>query len=267
MDILRRNNTKYQHGSKPVLMFAHGFGCDQGMWRDLIALLDPRQATLLFDLVGFGGSDRSAFDPDKYADLGGHATDVLEILDALALEDVVFVGHSVSAMIGALAVRRQKRRAIGRLVMVAPSPRYINDADYHGGFDLTDIEELLDTLDSNYLGWSRTMAPVIMGAPEQPALSDRLADSFCRTDPDIARAFARTTFLSDNRADLPHVDVPTLVLQSRQDAIAPMEVGEFVARSVPDARLVVLDVIGHCPHMSAPAAVVSAITDFLPRAA
>lgn len=267
MDALQRNNVNYRQGSGPVLMFAHGFGCDQSMWGDVLALIDPRQATVLFDLVGSGGSDLSAYDPEKYSDLAGYATDVLEIIDVLGLEDVVFIGHSVSAMIGVLAVRRQTRRAIGRLVMVSPSPRYINDGDYHGGFEPTDIEELLETLDSNYLGWSRTMAPVIMGAPDQPALSDRLANSFCRTDPDIARAFARTTFLSDNRADLPLVDVPTLVLQCSQDAIAPKAVGAFVAHAIPDANLVVLDVIGHCPHMSAPAEVVSAIVDFLPRAA
>lgn len=265
MDVLKRSNVEFRPGAGPVLMFAHGFGCDQTMWHEVVSLLAPGQATLLFDLVGAGASDLSAFDPHRYADLGGHADDVLDILDALDLGNVVFVGHSVSAMIGVLAVRRQRRRAIGRLVLVGPSPRYINDGSYRGGFERRDIDDLLDTLDSNYLGWSRTMAPVIMGAPDRPALGDRLADSFCRTDPDIARHFARVTFLSDNRADLPGVDVPALVLQCRQDAIAPMDVGEFVARQIPDARLVVLDVIGHCPHLSAPEAVVSAIHQFLER--
>lgn len=263
MDVLKRNNVKYTPGTGPALMFAHGFGCDQTMWRDVQALLNPAQATVLFDLVGAGGSDLSAFDPQKYGDLAGHADDVLDILDALDLRDVVFVGHSVSAMIGVLAVRRQRRAAIGRLVLVSPSPRYINDTGYEGGFDRRDIEELLDTLDANYLGWSRAMAPVIMGAPDRPELGDRLANSFCSTDPDIARHFARTTFLSDNRGDLPGLRVPTLVLQCRQDAIAPEAVGRFVAAQIPDSRLVILDVVGHCPHLSAPAAVVAAMDRFL----
>jgi sigma-B regulation protein RsbQ len=263
MDVLRRNNVKVRPGAGPALMFAHGFGCDQTMWHEVQALLAPTQPTVLFDLVGAGDSDLSAFDPLKYTDLGGHADDVLEILDALGLEQVVFVGHSVSAMIGVLAVRRQRRPAIGRLVLVGPSPRYINAAGYQGGFERADIEELLDTLDANYLGWSQAMAPVIMGAPDRPELSDRLANSFCRTDPDIARHFARTTFLSDNRDDLAGVGVPTLVLQCRQDAIAPVAVGQFVAAQLPDSRLVILDVVGHCPHLSAPEAVVDAIDGFL----
>lgn len=263
MDVTLRQNVTYRPGTGPALVFAHGFGCDQTMWHELQSLLAPTRATVLFDLVGAGKSDLSAFDPNKYASLGGHADDVLDILDALELQDVVFVGHSVSAMIGVLAVRRQRRSAIGQLVLVAPSPRYLNDDGYEGGFDRSDIEELLDTLDANYLGWSQAMAPVIMGAPDRPDLSERLANSFCRTDPTIARHFARTTFLSDNRDDLAGVDVPTLVLQCRQDAIAPVAVGQFVAAQIPDSRLVMLDVVGHCPHLSAPQAVLAAIDAFL----
>ena len=267
MDVLKRSNVICRAGTGPVLMFAHGFGCDQTMWHDSVQLLGPSQAIVLFDLVGAGESDLSAFEPEKYATLAGHADDVLDILDALALDNVVFVGHSVSAMIGVLAVRRQRRPSIGRLVLVGPSPRYINDTGYFGGFDQSDIDELLDTLDANYLGWSAAMAPVIMGAPERPELSDRLANSFCRTDPAIARHFARTTFLSDNRADLPDVHVPALVVQCRHDAIAPLAVGEFVAAQIPDSRLVVLDVTGHCPHLTAPDAMVTAIHDFIGEAA
>jgi sigma-B regulation protein RsbQ len=259
-DVLARNNVIYRPGSGQILMFAHGFGCDQTMWHEVQSLLAPDQATVLFDLVGAGASDLSAFDPRRYANLGGYAEDVLEILDALELNDVVFVGHSVSAMIGVLATCRQRRLAIGKLVLVAPSPRYLNDAGYEGGFDRSDIDELLDMLDANYLGWSQSMAPLIMGAPDRLDLSDRLANSFCRTDPDIARHFARTTFLSDNRDDLPGVRAPALVLQCRQDAIAPMAVGQFVAAQIPDSRLVILDVVGHCPHLSAPEAVIAAIS-------
>lgn len=263
MDTLRRNNVSYRAGQGPVLMFAHGFGCDQTMWQDVVSLLPAETAIVLFDLVGAGKSDLSAYDHAKYGDLSGHAVDVLDIIDALELDDVVFIGHSVSAMIGVLAVKQQTRNAIGKLVLVGPSPRYINHADYVGGFAQADIDELLDTLDANYLGWSRAMAPVIMAADDRPELNERLAKSFCQTDPDIARHFARVTFLSDNRADLPDVNVPALVIQCRKDTIAPPVVGEFVARSLPMGKLVVIDVKGHCPHVSAPSDIASSINQFL----
>ena len=247
--------------ARPVV-FVHGFGCDQHMWR----LVAPRFAVdhhvVLLDLAGAGGSDPSAWDPDRYTSLEAYADDVLGVLRDLGLHDVVLVGHSVSAMSGLLAVVAEPERFTG-LVMIGPSPRYINDGDYRGGFTEADIEGLLESLDANYLGWSATMAPVIMGNPDRPDLGEELTTSFCRMDPSVARQFARVTFLSDCRDALPRVSVPTLVIQCREDVIAPLEVGEYVAHAVPHARLVVLDATGHCPHLSAPDDTVAAIRAFL----
>ncbi|WP_248292441.1 alpha/beta fold hydrolase [Actinomycetospora sp. TBRC 11914] len=220
---------------------------------------------VLFDFVGAGGSDLTAWNPERYASLHGYARDILEIVEELDLTDVVIVGHSVGAIIALLAVAQAPERFSG-LVLVSPSPRFLDDPPYRGGFTEQDIEELLEALDSNYLGWSATVAPMIMGNPERPDLAAELTNSFCRTDPDIARHFARVTFTSDNRADLGRVDVPTLVLQVRHDALAPVEVGTFVHEAVRDSRLTVLETSGHCPHLSAPDDVVAAIREFLAAA-
>lgn len=250
----------------PTLVFAHGFGCDQSMWRLVTPAFEPDHQVVLFDHVGAGGSDLSAWSPTRYASLDGYARDVLEICEELDLRDVVFVGHSVSAMIGVLAAAREPDRFAG-LVLVGPSPRYVDDAPYRGGFQAEDIEELLDSLDSNYLGWSAAMAPAIIGNPERPELGEELTNSFCRTDPTIARHFARVTFTSDNRDDLARVGVPCLILQSREDVIAPLEVGEFVHARIPGSTLVVLDSTGHCPNLSAPDQVVAALREWLPAPA
>ncbi|MFI0218287.1 alpha/beta fold hydrolase [Streptomyces lydicus] len=263
MDILRRNNvtvTGNPHG--PVVVLAHGFGCDQNMWRLTVPALAEDYRVVLFDYVGSGRSDLTAFSAERYASLDGYARDVVEVCEALDLRDAVFVGHSVSAMTGVLAARQAPER-IGALVMVAPSPRYLDDDGYRGGFDEQDIDELLASLESNYLGWSSVMAPVIMGNPERPELAEELTNSFCATDPEMARIFARTTFLSDSRDDLKSVVVPTLVLECTEDAIAPREVGAFVHRSVPGSTLDTLDATGHCPQLSAPEATNEAITAFL----
>jgi sigma-B regulation protein RsbQ len=244
------------------IVFAHGFGCDQNMWRHVAPAFEKDYRVVLFDHVGAGGSDLSAYDPDRYSTLAGYADDVLRLCRELDLHDVVFVGHSVSSMIGVLAALREPER-FAKLVLVGPSPRYVNDDTYVGGFEKEDITELLESLDSNYLGWSSVMAPVIMGNPERPELGAELTASFCRTDPDIARQFARVTFLSDNRADLARVRTPTLVLQCSDDAIAPIEVGTFVADTIPDSRLVLLQATGHCPNLSAPEATTDAIAAFL----
>jgi sigma-B regulation protein RsbQ len=244
-----------------VMVFAHGFGCDQNMWRHVAPQFEDRYRVILFDYVGAGRA-RAPYDPERYATLDGYADDVLRICRDLDLTDVVFVGHSVSSMIGVLAEREEPDR-FAALVMVGPSPRYIDDDDYHGGFGREDIEGLLDSLASNYLGWSAAMAPVIMGNPEDPELGEELRTSFCTVDPVIAEGFARATFLSDNRADLGAVRAPSLVLQCREDAVAPMAVGEYVADALPDGTLVVLDATGHCPHLSAPGAVVDAMNHFL----
>jgi sigma-B regulation protein RsbQ len=246
----------------PPMVFAHGFGCDQNMWRHVAPAFADRYRIVLFDHLGAGRSDLSAYDPERHGSLDGYADDVLALLRELDLRDVVFVGHSVSAMIGVLAANREPER-FDRLVLVGPSPRYINDEGYVGGFEREDIDGLLTSLESNYLGWSGAMAPVIMGNADRPELGEELTNSFCRTDPDIAAQFARVTFLSDNRTDLSRLAVPALVLQCADDAIAPQAVGEFVARQIPDSRLVLLDATGHCPNLSAPEATVAAMRSFV----
>ena len=263
MDPLRRNNVRTAGRSDGApMMFAHGFGCDQNMWRFVAPRFEDQFRIVLFDHVGMGASDLSAYDAEKYSSLRGYATDVLEICEALDLHDVTFVGHSVAAMIGVLAEIEQPDR-FARLIMVGPSPRYIDDIDYVGGFSEADIRELLDSLESNYLGWSSSMAPIIMGNPDRPELGQELTASFCRTDPDLARRFAEVTFLSDNRADLGRVKTPTLVLQSSEDAIAPPEVGEYVHRNIPGSTMTILSAMGHCPNLSAPEETVAAIREFV----
>jgi sigma-B regulation protein RsbQ len=244
------------------MLFAHGFGCDQHMWRFVAPAFSDTHKIVLFDHVGAGGSDWSAYDSSKYSSLDGYATDVLEICDQLALDDVIFVGHSVSSMIGLLAAARQPNR-FAKLVLVGPSPRYLNDEGYVGGFSVEDITGLLDALASNYLGWSSSMAPVIMGNADRPELAEELTNSFCRADPDIAAQFARVTFLSDNRADLAAVTTPSLILQCADDVIAPDVVGDYVHRHLPQSRLVRLAATGHCPNLSAPAETIAAIRSFL----
>ncbi len=246
------------------MLFAHGFGCDQNMWRLVARRFEADFRVVLFDYVGAGRSDVSAYDPERYDHLGAYADDVLEICRALDLQDVVFVGHSVSSMIGLLAAERDPGR-FDKLVMVGPSPRYLDDEGYVGGFTRDDIDDMLGSLESNYLGWSSAMAPAIMGNGDRPELGDELTESFCRTDPAIARQFAEVTFLSDNRVDLATVTIPTLVLQCTQDVIAPVSVGEFVRDAMPAAEMVLLDATGHCPHLSAPDATADAIATFVGR--
>jgi sigma-B regulation protein RsbQ len=263
VSVLGRNNvhvTGREDG--PAIVFAHGFGCDQAMWRHVAPAFADGHRIVLFDHVGAGGSDLSAYSQARYGSLRGYADDVLEICRELGLERPVFVGHSVSAMIGALASIAEPER-FSSLVMIGPSPRYVDDEGYIGGFSREDIEGLLESLDSNYLGWSTAMAPVIMGNPDRPELGTELANSFCRTDPEIARHFARVTFLSDNRADLPGVPVRSLVLQCSDDAIAPRAVGEYVARQLPASELVLMEATGHCPNLSAPEETIAAIRAFV----
>jgi sigma-B regulation protein RsbQ len=244
------------------MIFAHGFGCDQNMWRFVAPAFEDRYRVVLFDHVGAGQSDPSAYSRGKYESLRGYATDVLEICRELELTNAIFVGHSVSAMIGVLAALQEPDR-FEKLVLVGPSPRYIDDEGYTGGFSREDIDGLLDSLDSNYLGWSSAMAPVIMGNPDRPELGEELTNSFCRTDPQIAKHFARVTFLSDNRADLPKLKTRSLILQCQDDAIAPLSVGEYVHRQLPDSELVLMRATGHCPNLSAPVETVTAIRGFL----
>ncbi|MET4844114.1 alpha/beta fold hydrolase [Bradyrhizobium japonicum] len=259
---IKRNNVRVRGAGRRTMIFAHGFGCDQNMWRFVAPAFEKDFMTVVFDHVGAGGSDLSAYDSAKYSTLSGYAKDVVEIGTELGLKDSVFVGHSVSSMIGVLAAR-QAPGMFGKLVLIGPSPRYIDDDGYVGGFSAQQIEELLRFLDSNHMGWSMQMAPMIMGNPDRPELGQELTNSFCSADPEIAKAFARVTFTSDNREDLAEVSLPTLVLQCSEDIIAPPEVGEFVARNIPNSRMIVLDATGHCPNLSAPEEVVAAMRPFV----
>jgi sigma-B regulation protein RsbQ len=262
LSILQRNNVKVAGSGERAMMFAHGFGCDQNMWRFVAPAFERDFRTVLFDHVGAGASDRRAFDTDRYGTLSGYADDVVEIATELGLKGAVFVGHSVSAMIGIMAAKAQPD-LFENLVLVGPSPRYIDDGDYVGGFTDAQIDELLEFLDSNHMGWSAAMAPAIMGNPERPELGEELTNSFCRTDPEIAKHFARVTFKSDSRADLEGVAARCLILQCKEDVIAPISVGEYVHRSLPGSELVILDATGHCPNLSAPDATIKAIRAFV----
>jgi sigma-B regulation protein RsbQ len=260
--VLRRNNVNIRGAGERTMMFAHGFGCDQHMWDPVALHFADQFRVVLFDYVGHGGSDLSAYDSRRYSTLDGYAEDVVEVGRALGLSGAIFVGHSVSSMIGALATLKAPGM-FSDLVMVGPSPRYINDEGYRGGFAKEQVEELLDFLAANHLGWSAAMAPAIMGNADRPDLARDLENSFCRTDPEIARDFARVTFLSDNRDDLPAIGVRTLVLQCQNDIIAPVEVGEFVHARLPNSDYRLLDATGHCPNLSAPDEVAEAIRDFV----
>ncbi len=261
--VLERNNVTVsgEPDGRPIV-FAHGFGCSQEVWRNVTPAFAHDHRVVTFDNVGAGGSDLSAYDPGKYDSLHGYADDLLEIMEELDLRDAVFVGHSVSAMVGVLAANHDSSR-FGALVLVGPSPRYVNDVDYLGGFEQADIDSMLDTLDSNYLGWSSAIAPVMTGNPDRPEIGLELTDNFCSTDPTIARHFARVTFLSDNRRDLASVTVPTLVLQSGDDVIAPLTVGRYVADAIPQSTFVVMPTSGHTPNLSDPDVLAAEIRAYL----
>jgi sigma-B regulation protein RsbQ len=260
--ILARNNVNVSGAGTRVMMFSHGFGCDQNMWTTVARAFERDFRVVLFDHVGAGRSDLRAYDREKYSSLDGYADDVVEVGHALHLKDAVFVGHSVSAMIGALASLKAPGM-FSELVMVGPSPRYVDDHDYVGGFSRAQVEELLEFLADNHLGWAAAMAPAIMGNADRPELGETLTNSFCATDPEIARDFAGVTFFSDNRADLSRIKARTLVLQCRDDIIAPTCVGEYVRDQIPNSEFMLLDATGHCPNLSAPDEVIAAIRAFV----
>lgn len=262
MSVQIRNNVQVAGAGAVTMVFVHGFGCDQLMWRFTAGAFQDRYRVVTYDLTGSGGSDKAAYDRDKYASLHGHAADLLDIIDGFADGPTVVIGHSVGATIGMLATVAAPQRFMAQ-AMVAPSPCYINDGDYIGGFSREDIHELLDTMDANYLGWAQNLAPAIMGAPNRPNLRAELTSSFCSIDPDIARHFGRVTFLSDHRADVPKSTVPTLILQCSDDLIAPRQVGDYLHRHLPRSTLALIENVGHCPHMSAPSASSRAIDLFL----
>ncbi|WP_280926086.1 alpha/beta fold hydrolase [Caldimonas mangrovi] len=263
--ILLRNNVRIAGaGDKPTMVFAHGFGCDQNMWRFVAPAFADTHRVVLFDYVGCGQSDLRAFDAARYSSLEGYALDLLDVCEALELQQAILVGHSVSAMIGLLAAIRQPSR-FASLVMVAPSPCFINDPCYVGGFERGDIESLLSLMDHNYIGWASYLAPVVMGNPGRPDLGAELEQSFCSTDPLAAQTFARATFFADNRADLARAPVPSLILQVRDDALAPMAVGRYLLEHMPGSELAVLEATGHCPHMSHPQLTIDAMKQYLAR--
>ncbi len=257
-----RNNVNVHGSGSQAIVFAHGFGCSQAMWRYVAPSFEDDYQVVLFDHIGAGGSDLSVYSVDKYSSLSGYANDLLGILSELNIEKAIFVGHSVSSMIGVLASCLSPE-AFEKMVLVGPSPRHLNDEGYIGGFDKSEIEELLDFLDSNPLGWSSHMAPIIVGNADRPEHADELKNSFCQTDPQIARHFARTTFTSDNRTDLARVNVDTLVLQCHDDLIAPEAVGRFVHQNIRNSQMVLLEATGHCPNLTAPEELVREIKRFL----
>jgi sigma-B regulation protein RsbQ len=262
VNVFERNNVRITGDGSQVMLFAHGFGCDHHMWRYVTPAFEDDYKVITFDNVGAGDSDVSKFDPVKYGTLHGYAQDILDILHAVDGHKAIFVGHSVSALVGILAAIREPA-LFDRLILVGPSPCYINDEGYTGGFTRKDIEDMLEFLDSNYLGWSSAMAPTIMGNSDRPALSKELENSFCRTDPAIAQHFARTTFLSDHRDDLPKLDVPALILQCSDDVIAPDAVGRYMHARMPGSSFVQMTATGHCPNLSAPEETVSEIKRYL----
>jgi sigma-B regulation protein RsbQ len=261
-EIPKRFNVRVLGDRGPTLLLAHGFGCDQSMWRFVVNAFREHYRIVLFDYIGHGDADVSTFDETRYSSLHGYSEDLLAICDALNLRDVAFVGHSVSAMIGVLAAI-ERPEVFARLILVGPSPYYINEEGYQGGFTRSQLNELIEFLDENPLGWSQTMAPAIMGNPNQPALSKELEASFCRTNPRVAKTFARATFLTDHRGDLPRLRKPSLILQCSQDVIAPNSVGEYMHQHLQDSTLVTLKATGHCPHLSAPDETIAAIGAYL----
>lgn len=244
------------------MIFAHGFGCDQNMWRFITPAFEEDYRLILFDYVGAGKSDIASYNAERYSSLRGYAQDVLDICEELQLKDVIFVGHSVSSMIGLLAAL-ERPDYFSNMIMVGPSPCYINDDGYIGGFERKDIEELLETMEKNYIGWANFLAPNVMGNKERPQLGEELTESFCSTDPLIAKQFAQATFFSDNRKDLAKLKVPALILQCSDDIIAPGEVGNYVHENMPQSTLKIMNAKGHCPHMSEPEETIKLIKEYL----
>jgi sigma-B regulation protein RsbQ len=266
MDVLKRNNVKISGRGDQPMLFAHGFGCDQNMWRYITPAFEDEYRVIVFDYVGSGKSDLTAYDAKRYGSLDGYAQDILDICEALDLHEVILVGHSVSSMVAVLAANREPER-FSRLILVGPSPRYVNDGEYIGGFERSDIDGLLQMMDTNYVGWANFLGPAIMKNPDQPELGEELAASFCSTDPHLARRFAEVTFLADNRGDLQHVRVPSLIMQCSEDMIAPDHIGEYLHREMPLSSLRRMNATGHCPHMSHPEETIRIMREYLQSSA
>lgn len=262
-DILFRNNVKVSGKGKKTMIFAPGFGCDQNMWRLVAPFFEEHFRVVLFDYVGSGKSDYTAYCSSKYSNLQGYAQDVLDICTALELKETIFIGHSVGSVIGMLASIQDPGR-FEQLILIGPSPCYLNDPpNYSGGFEREDLDALIDMMEMNYIGWANYLSQVIMKNPEQPELAQELEESFCSTDPVVAREFALATFFSDNREDLKKVTVPSLILQCSEDTIAPIEVGRYMQRTLLDSTFYLMDATGHCPHMSHPEETIRVVKDYL----
>lgn len=261
-DVIRRNNVRVTGEGQQAIIFAHGFGCSQNVWRHFVMAYQAKFKLVLFDFVGAGQSDLSAYDSKRYSSLHGYAQDVLDIIEALHLSNVIFIGHSVSSMVGVKAAI-MRPAYFSKLIFVAPSPYYINDGDYVGGLDKEDLINLLTLMDSNYLGWSSFLGPQVMGNADRPELGEELTANFCATDPEIAKEFARVTFLSDNRADLEKLETASLSLQCTDDILAPLEVGYYIQQKAKNNTLKILEATGHCPHLSAPEETMAAINAYL----
>lgn len=260
--MLTRNNVKRSGNGKQTIMFAHGYGCDQNMWRFITPAFEKDYDIIIFDHVGSGKSDESAYDFEKYSSLSGYADDIIELCDELHLKNVIFVGHSVSSMIGVL-VSAKRPDLFKDLIMIGPSPCYINDSEYYGGFEKEDIDGLIEMLENNYLGWSSYITPIIAGEPDKPEYANELNNSFCRMNPEIAKHFAKVTFSGDNRDDLNKVTTPTLIIQSDPDVIASLKVGKFVHESIKNSKFIKLDTPGHCPHLTSPEKTIEAMKSYL----
>ncbi|WP_339922223.1 alpha/beta hydrolase [uncultured Cyclobacterium sp.] len=263
-DVLKRNNINVFGEGTKVLLFAHGFGCDQNAWKYMVNFFTKEYKLILFDYVGAGKSDLATYDSRKYSSLDGYANDITEICDALELRNAIFIGHSVSCIIGAL-VSIKRPDVFEKLVFIGPSPCYISKGDYKGGFDQETIDALMEVMEEDYISWARSIAPNIMDSQNGKELTSELADGFCSIDPEIAKQFARVTFLSDNRQDLPLIPVNSLTIQCSDDMIAPVSVGQYIHKNVPNNTLKIIDAKGHCPHMSHPKDTAHAIRNFLEK--
>ncbi|MGV3640231.1 MAG: alpha/beta fold hydrolase [Adhaeribacter sp.] len=262
MDVLKRNNVQVSGQGRQPMLFAHGYGCDQTMWRFITPAFEQDYQIVLFDHIGFGNSDAGSYSQQRYSSLQAYADDILEICAALDLQNTIFVGHSVGAMLGVLAALREPGR-FAKLVLLAPSPSFINDGQYTGGFTREALEGMLASLESDYLGWAHNLAPVVMGNPNRPELSQELEQAFCHSNEEVAKDFARLTFLADNRRDVGRVHLPVLILQCSDDALAPLGVGEFLHKEMQGSTLQVLEATGHCPNLSAPAETIAAMKSFI----
>jgi sigma-B regulation protein RsbQ len=260
--LIKRNNIHLSGTGGKVLFFLHGFGCSQLMWRYIVPSFEKEYTIILIDLVGCGASDETAYDFNKYNTLDGYANDILEICNDLSLKEVILIGHSVSAMIATLAVNKQPA-VFNKLIMLCPSPRYINDENYEGGFQQTDIDEMVKLLNQYYLGWAANIAPVIVGNNSQPNVTKELSDSFCNNNPEIASHFAKVAFMGDNRNDIKNIKTETLIIQSANDHIAPLQVGNYLHQNIPFSKFVVIDTVGHTPHLCNPNLVIESIRNFI----